>query len=291
MFEVAPATVALNCRVPPVTDEAVAGVTVTPVTPELDGCEEAPATDTVALADLVGSATLVAVILPTPPAGGAVNTPAAVIVPIDAVQVTESFVVAPWIATVNCTVARGAGVATAGSTTIDETSGSSDEPVPFNGSMAGRCCGSVTNSTFPLTTPTFVAANLTVKLALVPPGRVKGIARPLRLKPVPDSIACVTLTGVAPVFVSVTGSELAEPTLALTVRASGATASEGMGSAIPAHPAQIKHENANARGTRTSFLRRGFISLALRFSETQVFPSVYNQFRPPGGRVARLEPC
>jgi hypothetical protein len=94
VFEVVPATVALNWSVPPVTDEAVPGVTVTAVTPDAVGPVE-PATDTVAVADFVGSATLVATIVPTPLVGGAVKTPAAEMVPIDAAQVTVSFVVAP----------------------------------------------------------------------------------------------------------------------------------------------------------------------------------------------------
>lgn len=80
---------------PPVIDEAVAGVTVTEVTPELGACFEVPPTLTVALADFVGSATLVAITCPTPPALGAVKTPADEIVPMEAVHVTALFVVAP----------------------------------------------------------------------------------------------------------------------------------------------------------------------------------------------------
>jgi|SRR5579863_2539198 hypothetical protein len=92
---VVPATVALNWSVPPVIDEAVPGVTVTAVTPDpVVGAVE-PATDTVAVADFVGSATLVATIVPTPLVGGAVNTPVAEMVPMVAAQVTASFVVAP----------------------------------------------------------------------------------------------------------------------------------------------------------------------------------------------------
>lgn len=124
VFEVVPATVALNGSVPPVTDEAVPGVIVTPVTPDpvCGGVAWAPATVTVAVADFVGSATLVATIVPMP-LTGAVKTPVAEIVPIEAAQVTASFVVAPWIAAVNWTFALGAGVATGGDTTIDATTG------------------------------------------------------------------------------------------------------------------------------------------------------------------------
>jgi hypothetical protein len=121
------------------------------------------------------------------------------------------------------------------------------------------------NSTFPFTTPTWDAANLTVKVALCPPGSVTGVAKPLMLKPVPDNTACVTLRGVVPVFVMVTGSALVEPTFALTVRLAGATASEGRGSAMPAHPAQIKVGPTKVSSTRTSFLWREFISVNLPF--------------------------
>ena len=91
---------------PPVIEEAVPGFTVTELTtdPDADGAGagvEAAAIDTVAVADFVGSATLVAIIVPTPPDVGAVKTPDAVIVPIVVDQVTVSFVVAPWIEAVN----------------------------------------------------------------------------------------------------------------------------------------------------------------------------------------------
>jgi hypothetical protein len=72
------------------------------------------------VAFIEGSATLVAVTLPVPPAAGAVNTPAGVIVPNDVVQITELFA-APWIAAVNWTWFAGAGVAVAGETMIEVT--------------------------------------------------------------------------------------------------------------------------------------------------------------------------
>jgi hypothetical protein len=135
VLEDVPATLPLNCSVPPVTDEAVPGVTVTAVTPDpVVGAVEL-ATATVAVADFVGSATLVATIVPVPLTGGAVKTPVAEMVPIDAAQVTASFVVAPWIAAVNCTFALGAGVATGGDTTIDATTGFCEDRVPCKGSL------------------------------------------------------------------------------------------------------------------------------------------------------------
>src|SRR5580704_15014504 len=245
---------ALNVSVPPVIEEAVAGDTVTAVTPEPDGVLEPPATDTVAVADFVGSATLVAVIFPTAPVVGAVNTPAAEIVPIVAAQVTESFVVVPCAPAVNCTVALGAGVATAGDTTTAVTAGVCDEPVPCNGSIAGRCAASVMNITFPSTLPTVEAENFTEKVVLCPAGRITGVVKPLIVKPAPDITAWFTLTGAVPVLANVTGSELLEPTFALIARVSGATASVGRGSATPMHPEiHSSVEAASEVSTRTIF--------------------------------------
>ena len=91
-FEAVPCTVALNGSVPPVTDDAVTGDTVTEVTPDEP---EAPETVTVAVADFVGSATLVAIIVLVPPVAGAVKMPVLEIDPIEAVHVTALFVVDP----------------------------------------------------------------------------------------------------------------------------------------------------------------------------------------------------
>lgn len=95
LFDALPNTVAVNLSAPPTADEAGDGLTVTEVMPEVEGTFELAATVTRAVADFEGSATLVAVILPDPPAAGAVNTPEAEIAPIEAVQVTESFEVVP----------------------------------------------------------------------------------------------------------------------------------------------------------------------------------------------------
>jgi hypothetical protein len=188
LFEVVPETVAVNGNVPLVIDEAVAGVTVTEVTPEPDACEPA-ATVTVAVADFVESATLVAVIFPVPPVAGAVNMPADEIVPIVADQVTASFVVVPCTAAVNCTEALGAGDATNGDTAIEETNGLVDEPLPCRGSVTGRWLGSVMNATLPVTAPVLVAANFTLKLALCPAGKLRGMVNPVMLKPDPVKTA------------------------------------------------------------------------------------------------------
>jgi hypothetical protein len=99
VFEDVPWTSAPNCSVPLATDEAVAGDTVTEVTP--DGWPEFAAIVTVAVAERLGFAMLVATIVPVPPAAGAVNKPAGVIDPIEAVHVTAVFALPPGIAAVN----------------------------------------------------------------------------------------------------------------------------------------------------------------------------------------------
>src|SRR4029077_16262847 len=73
------------------------GDTVTPVTVELgDGLfVGAPVTVTVAVPTFVGSATLVAVTIDVPTAAGAVYTPAAEMLPVEARHVTARFVVVP----------------------------------------------------------------------------------------------------------------------------------------------------------------------------------------------------
>ena len=91
----------VNVSVPPVIDEAGEGNTVTALTAEPGDWLEAAAMVTIAVADFVGSATLVAVIVPRPPVGGAVNTPAVLIVPIEVAQVTPSLAVVPCTAAVN----------------------------------------------------------------------------------------------------------------------------------------------------------------------------------------------
>ena len=116
--EAVPCTVAPNGMVPPVTEEAVAGDTTTEVTP---GVWLEEATTTVALADFVGSATLVAIIVPVPALVGAVNTPVLLIVPIEVVQVTALFVVVPWMAAVNCVLPLSVEEAVFGDTTTEVT--------------------------------------------------------------------------------------------------------------------------------------------------------------------------
>jgi hypothetical protein len=90
LLDVVPSTVAVKGSVPPVKEEAVAGEIVTDVTGGLGGWGAgADVTVSVAKANLVGSATLVAVTRPLPVVAGAVKSPVSEMLPIDAVQVTD----------------------------------------------------------------------------------------------------------------------------------------------------------------------------------------------------------
>jgi len=94
----APDTVAVNVCVPLVRMEAVVGEIVTELT-------TGGATVTFAVADLVLSALLVAVMVSVTAVAGAVYSPAAVIVPEAAFQVTDLSVTVPDTFAVNCCVA------------------------------------------------------------------------------------------------------------------------------------------------------------------------------------------
>src|SRR5215468_7083743 len=87
-----PCTVAANCSAPPVVVEPDAGDTVTDVT---DGLGGAAVTVTVADANFVGSALLVAVTVSVPVFEGAVYRPEELTLPSSALQVTALFGVVP----------------------------------------------------------------------------------------------------------------------------------------------------------------------------------------------------
>lgn len=87
-----PCTVDANCNVPPVVAFAVVGEMAIEVTVRFG---LAAVTVTLLEADLVASATLVAVTISIPAFAGAVYAPELVIVPISAFQVTEVFAGVP----------------------------------------------------------------------------------------------------------------------------------------------------------------------------------------------------
>jgi hypothetical protein len=87
-----------------------------------------------------------------------------VIVPIDVVHITESFVVVPWIVAVNCTLPPGTAEAATGATATDATLGLVVAAVPCSDSTTGRCRTSVMIVRLPLTLPTVADENFTRKL-------------------------------------------------------------------------------------------------------------------------------
>lgn len=91
LFVVLPCTETESWSVAPVSNEADAGDTEIE-----DTATGAAVTVTLAEEDFVGSATLMAVMVAVPVFAGAVKTPEAEIVPVDAVQVTEVLVTVPW---------------------------------------------------------------------------------------------------------------------------------------------------------------------------------------------------
>jgi hypothetical protein len=246
--------VAVNGSVPPVTEEADAGETVTEVTDGVGGAGAGVVvTITVAEANLVGSATLVAVTLPVLEFDGAVKSPEDVMLPIDATQLTDSFVVVPCMLALNCILPLGAREAEEGETATEVTP-FEDPPLPCSGTTTGRCLRSVTIDRLPSTSVGADARNFTVKLLLCPAVRVNGGVTPATLKPGPLMAASLTSRPVVPTFVTVTICEPVLPTGVLTDRLLGVTESCGRGSAKPEQPdvhPVIRRTNVRIRSTNT----------------------------------------
>jgi hypothetical protein len=162
LFDALPCTVAVNWAVPPGATEVVAGVTETEVTLGADPV----VTVTVAEADLVVSATLVAVTVAEPAAAGAVNRPAGVIVPDEAVQVTAVFV-APCTFATKETVPLVETVEVVGEITTDVAPvppGDEDVAVAFSATVTGLALALVMSARLPVTVPGVLAAKATSKL-------------------------------------------------------------------------------------------------------------------------------
>jgi len=200
---VEPATVALNGTVPPVAELALDGEMVIEVTTGLDVGFEAEVTVTDAMADLVGSATLVAVTETTPAFDGAVNRPYGVMVPADALQFTFWLVVVPWTVALNWNLPEDATDVEAGLTATDKTAEELDAACPFSCTVTGLCSASVTRVTVPLTVATLGEENLTMKFWVAPGARPAGTVKPVMLKPAPVRVALVTITLVVPVLAKV----------------------------------------------------------------------------------------
>jgi hypothetical protein len=148
--------------VPPVATEVLAGVTETEVTLGADPV----VTVTVAEADLVVSATLVAVTVAEPAAAGAVNRPARVIVPDEAVQVTAVFV-APCTFAAKETVPPVETLEVVGEITTEVAPvvpPGDDVAVAFSATVTGLALALVMSARLPVTVPGVLAANATSKL-------------------------------------------------------------------------------------------------------------------------------
>jgi hypothetical protein len=162
-----PCTAAVNCCAAPVRMDGVAGETDIEVT-------VGAATVTVALADFVASATLVAVTVTVAAEEGAVSKPAADIVPADAFQVTVLSVTVPFTAAVNCCVAPVRMETAVGETEIELTTGG-----------AGAL-------TVTVAVAVFVASATLVAVIVAVPAVPAAVKRPFALI-VPDEVFQVTV--------------------------------------------------------------------------------------------------
>ena len=90
-----------------------------------------------------------------------------------------------------------------------------DTPVPEAGIVKVGFVAVEVTVTFPLTAPADVGAKETVKVALFPAFRVRGVVIPLKLNPVPVAATFETVMLVPPVLVIISDSDPLLPTLTL----------------------------------------------------------------------------
>jgi hypothetical protein len=264
LFAAFPCTLAVNCNVPPVPTEADAGDTVTDVMPE--GETGAALTVTVADADLVESATLVAVTVADPAFPGAVNSPAAEIDPLEAVQVTAVFVVLPCTVAVNGIVPPVATLAVVGETEIEDTGAGGSgagfavagAAVADNATTTGSELALLISERFPVVLPAIADANATANVLLAPEESVIGVSSPDVLNPVPVTFASLMTSDAEPVLVAVTDCDALPPTAAVTETEFGVTESvalpasaDGLGSAEVEMP-PTQPDNPNTPTTTVS---------------------------------------
>ena len=88
-------------------------------------------------------------------------------------------------------------------------------PVPASATTTGELGELFTSVTLPAKLLADAGVNPTVKLEEPPGATVNGNVRPVRLKPVPASISCVTLRFAVPVFLIVSAWLLLAPTITL----------------------------------------------------------------------------
>jgi hypothetical protein len=224
-----PCTVAVSCKFAPVKIELVAGATATEFTTGGGGA----VTVIVAVADFVGSATLVAVTVALPVLAGAVNNPAAEIDPFDAAHVTAVFVVAPCSVAVKGIVPLTAMLAVVGDTRIDVTctgraGGGFDvaaAAVADNLTTTGVVLALLIRLRLPVAVPATAGVNAIANVLLAPDVRVVGVSSPDLLNPVPVTVASFMTSDADPVLVAVTDCEALPPTAAVTETTLGVTES------------------------------------------------------------------
>jgi len=90
-----------------------------------------------------------------------------------------------------------------------------DVPVPVSGTTSDELDELFTNVKLPVTLPAVAGVKPTLKLEEPPAATVSGTVRPVTLKPVPDSVAWVTLRLAVPGFLMVSDCVLATPTATL----------------------------------------------------------------------------
>jgi hypothetical protein len=169
---------------------------------------------------------LVAATVTVPAEGGAVNSPLALTLPAEAVQVTDVLLVVPWTVSANWIVLPAWSLGFVGDIVTPVT------PVevgwtatPVRAIRVGELGVLLASNTLPVSDPTAVGENVTLKLLLWPGGRLSGRASPETLKPVPVTLACVMLNVAAPVLVTVTCCDWLLPTLTAKLAPVGLTAS------------------------------------------------------------------
>lgn len=254
----------------------MAGEIVTDVIP---GVETGAAfTVTVAEADFVESATLVAITVAVPALAGAVNRPAAEIEPLDAVHVTAVFVVLPCTVAVNGIVPPVATLAVLGEIAIEDTgaggSGCGLEvagaAVAESATTTGSELALLIRERLPVAVPAAAGVNATSNVLLAPEESVTGVSSPEVLKPAPVSFASLMTRDAEPVLVAVTGCDAVAPMAAVTEIVFGVTESvavpaSGAGSAeVEMPPTQPDNPNGPttqmSRNTRSEprFMREQF---------------------------------
>ena len=88
-------------------------------------------------------------------------------------------------------------------------------PLADKAIVAGEFVALLMTETLPVTLPAVSGVKVMVKLALCPAAKVSGTAKPVAVKPAPDTATCETLTLLLPVFVSTTVCEPLPPTSTL----------------------------------------------------------------------------